>query len=182
MLLDNPTNTFLIKNPDAMLSKVFRAFSFDIEVQKVLKRELSQKLDQKVGIETTTRNSYALKPGRISEPVSMITPALLFLFGPFPFSENQTFAASISSFESPLWWTCYALIVFQFFKFRKVKFLRDPQILLTLIFLAGLVAASALVEVNPGTSFRHRSILLVPLLFLHVRLAQRSTENGIKEL
>ena len=46
-----------------------------------------------------------------------------------------------------------------------------------LILLAGMIAFSALVEVNLGTSFRHRSILLVPLVFLYVRLAQRAKEQ-----
>ena len=68
------------------------------------------------------------------------------------------------------------LVIFQFIRFRKVKFLKDPAILFTLIFLAGEIAFSALVEVNLGTSFRHRSILLVPLVFLYVRLAQRAKE------
>ncbi len=71
----------------------------------------------------------------------------------------------------------YALVIFQFLRFRKVKFLRDPQIPLTFIFLTGEVAFSALVEVNLGTSFRHRSILLVALVFLYVRLAQRAREQ-----
>ena len=61
--------------------------------------------------------------------------------------------------------------------FRKTKFLSDPQILFTLIFLASEIAFSALVEVNLGTSFSHRSILLVPLVFLYVRLAQRAKEQ-----
>ena len=65
-------------------------------------------------------------------------------------------------------------MIFQFIRFRKVKFLQDPQIVFILIFLAGEIAFSALVEVNLGTSFRHRSIPLVPLVFLYVRLAQRA--------
>ena len=44
------------------------------------------------------------------------------------------------------------------------------------VFLAGEIAFSSLVEVNLGTSFRHRSILLIPLVFLYVRLAQRASE------
>jgi len=60
------------------------------------------------------------------------------------------------------------LLTVMFIRFRKVKFLQDPQIVFTLIFLAGEIAFSALVEVNLGTSFRHRSIPLVPLVFLYV--------------
>ena len=92
------------------------------------------------------------------------------------------FAVRIASFKSPIWWVFYALVIFQFIRFRKVKFLRDPQILFTLIFLAGEIVFSALVEVNLGTSFRHRSILLVPLVFLYVRLAQRAKEQQDSEV
>lgn len=73
-------------------------------------------------------------------------------------------------------------MIFRFIRFRKVKFLQDPQLLLALIFLAGEIAFSAFVEVNLGTSFRHRSILLVPLVFLCVRLAQRAKEQRDLEL
>ena len=80
------------------------------------------------------------------------------------------------------WWAFYALVIFQFIRFRKIRFLQDPQILLALIFLGGEIVFSALVEVNLGTSFRHRSIILVPLVFLYVRLAQRASEQKEKEL
>ena len=60
--------------------------------------------------------------------------------------------------------------------------MRDAQILFTLIFLAGEIAFGALVEVNLGTSFRHQSIILVPLVFLYVRLAQRAKEQKDLEL
>ena len=126
--------------------------------------------------DTSSLNGHILKPGKIDNPISMIWPAFVFLFGPFPFIGNPGIAAGISSLESPLWWMFYALVIFQFFRFSKVKFLRDPAILFTLIFLAGEIAFSALVEVNLGTSFRHRSILLIPLVFLYVRLAQRASE------
>ena len=80
------------------------------------------------------------------------------------------------------WWAFYALVIFQFIRFRKIRFLQDPQILLALIFLGGEIVFSALVEVNLGTSFRQRSIILVPLVFLYVRLAQRASEQKEKEL
>ena len=91
-------------------------------------------------------------------------------------------AVGMVSLESPLWLAFYALVIFQFIRFRRDKFLQDSRSLFTLIFLAGEVAFSALVEVNLGTSFRHRSILLVPLVFLFVRLAQRAKEQKDLEL
>jgi hypothetical protein len=133
--------------------------------------------DNQVGMDTSSLNGHILKPGKITEPLALIWPAFVFLSGPFPFIGDPGIAVFISSLESPLWWTFYGLVIFQFIRFRKVKFLRDPQILFTLIFLAGEIAFSALVEVNLGTSIRHRSILLVPLVFLYVRLSQRAKEQ-----
>ena len=134
--------------------------------------------DKKVGTDTSSLNGHILKPGKINEPLSMIWPTFVFLFGPFPFVGDPGLAVGIASLESPLWWAFYGLVIFQFIRCRKVKFLQDPPILFTLIFLAGTLAFSALVEVNLGTSFRHRSIILVPLVFLYVRLAQRAKEHS----
>jgi hypothetical protein len=106
----------------------------------------------------------------------MLWPAFVFLAGPFPFVGDPGIAARVSSFESPLWWLLYTLVIYQFYKFRSSKLLRDPAIIFTLIFLAGEIAFSSLVEVNLGTSFRHRSILLAPLVFLYLRIAQRAHE------
>ena len=138
--------------------------------------------DKQVGSDTSSLNGHILQPGKISDPLSLFWPAFVFLCGPFPFIGNPGIAVFISSFESPLWWAFYTLVIFQFIRFRKTNFMQDPQILFTLIFLAGEIAFSALVEVNLGTSFRHRSIILVPLVFLFVRLAQRAKEQKDLEL
>ena len=106
----------------------------------------------------------------------------MFLCGPFPFVGNPGIAAGISSLESPLGWAFYALVLFQFIRLRKVKFWQDPQLLFALIFLAGEITFSVLMEFNLGTSFRHRSIFLVPLVFLYMRLAQRAKEQKDLEL
>ena len=133
--------------------------------------------DNSVGSDTSSLNGHILEPGKITRPLTLIWPAFNFLCGPFPFIGDPGIAVFISSLESPIWWAFYVLVISQFIRFRKVRFLHDPQILFTLIFLAGEIAFSALVEVNLGTSFRHRSILLVPLVFLYVRLEQRAKEQ-----
>jgi hypothetical protein len=121
-------------------------------------------------------NGDILKPGLITEPWTMLWPAFVFLAGPFPFLGEPSIAIAVSSFESPLWWLLYTLVFYQFYRFRKSKLFRDPAILFTLIFLAGQIALSSLIEINLGTSFRHRSILLAPLVFLYLRITQRSHE------
>jgi hypothetical protein len=167
----------LIENPDSFFSKAFAILKLDDKVENLWLEKLQAGLiseDKRVGKDTSSLNGHILKPGVITEPWTMLWPAFVFLAGPFPFIGEPGIAAKISSFESPLWWLLYSLVIYQFYRFRRFKIFRDPAILFTLIFLAGEIAFSSLVEVNLGTSFRHRSILLVPLVFLYVRITQRA--------
>ena len=176
---------YLIDNPNALFSKISRAIHLDKKIQSIWDEKIQAGLisdTNQVGKDTSSLNGHILEPGKIRDPLSMIWPAFVFLCGPFPFIGDPGIAVGVASLESPLWWAFYLLVIFQFIRFRKVRFLRDPQILFTLIFLAGEIAFSALVEVNLGTSFRHRSILLVPLVFLYVRLAQKAKEQKDLEL
>jgi hypothetical protein len=170
---------YLIKNPDSLFSNAFEVLNLDDKVESLWNEKLQAGLiseNKQVGKDTSSLNGHILKPGLITEPWSMLWPAFVFLAGPFPFIGEPGLAAKIASFESPLWWLFYLLVIYQFYRFREVKLFRDPAILFALIFLAGEIAFSSLVEVNLGTSFRHRSILLAPLVFLYLRIAQRAHE------
>ena len=170
---------YLLENPNSAFSRVFGVLNLDDKVESLWNEKLQAGLiseSKQVGRDTSSLNGHILKPGLITEPQSMLWPAFVFLAGPFPFIGEPGIAAKISSFESPLWWLLYTLVIYQFYKFRKSSLFRDPVILFTLIFLAGEIAFSSLVEVNLGTSFRHRSILLAPLVFLYLRIAQRAHE------
>jgi hypothetical protein len=171
----------LIENQDSILTKVFDLLNLDKKVESLWSEKLQSgvitKSSEPIGCDNTfSVNSGTLKPGVITEPWTMLWPAFVFLAGPFPFVGEPGIAVTIASFESPLWWCLYALVIYQFYRFRRFKLFRDPAIIFTLIFLAGEIAFSSLVEVNLGTSFRHRSILLVPLVFLYVRIIQRVHE------
>ena len=137
------------------------------------------KKDKQVGKETSSLNGRILEPGIVTNPISMIWPAFVFLFGPFPFIGDPGIAIFISSLESPLWWIFYGFIAFTLFKLRTAKLFQDPLILFSTVFILGLIACSAIIEVNLGTSFRHRSILLAPLLFLYVRANEKFKEFKI---
>lgn len=176
---------YLIDNPNSWFSKILRVFNLDEKIQTLWDEKVQAGLihkDKQVGTDTSSLNGHILKPGKIDNPISMIWPAFVFLAGPFPFIGNPGIAVGISSLESPLWWMLYALVILQFYRYRRLKSWRDPAILFTLIFLSGEIAFSALVEVNLGTSFRHRSILLAPLVFLYLRIAQRANEIEGKAL
>jgi hypothetical protein len=169
----------LLENPNSAFAKVFRVLNLDNKVESLWDEKLQAGLiseSKEVGKDTSSLNGHILKPGLITEPWSMLWPAFVFLAGPFPFVGDPGIAAKISSFESPLWWLLYTLVIYQFYRFRRFKLFRDPAIIFTLIFLAGEITFSSLVEVNLGTSFRHRSILLAPIVFLYLRIAQRARE------
>ena len=176
---------YLIDNPDSLFSRTLGSLNLDLKIQSLWDEKVQSGLiseTDQVGKDTSSLNGHILEPGKITDPLSMLWPAYVFLCGPFPFIDDPGIAVGVASLESPFWWAFYLLVIFQFIRFRKVRFLRDPQILFTLIFLAGEIAFSALIEVNLGTSFRHRSILLVPLVFLYVRLAQKAKEQKDLEL
>jgi hypothetical protein len=178
---------YLLENQDSVFTKLFTLFNLDKRVKNLWNEKLQSGSISKLQSGSISKSSLScnnnyslngatLKPGVITEPWTMLMPAFIFLAGPFPLIGEAGIAATIASFESPLWWLLYTLVIFQFYRFKKFKLFRDPAILFTLIFLAGEIAFSSLVEVNLGTSFRHRSILLVPLVFLYVRITQRAHE------
>ena len=174
-----------ISHPDSLFNKFLRVIELDrkIEFLWLEKVQAAQnQSDNEVGSNSYTLNGHILEPASIQKPASILRAGFVFLCGPFPFIGNPGAATKVASFESPLWWILYSLVIFQVIRFRKINFVRDPQIIFTLIFLAGEIVFSALVEVNLGTSFRHRSILLAPLVFLYIRIAQRAKEEKELEL
>ena len=171
---------YLLKNPNSLFSKALQALGLDKKIQSIWDEKIRTGLIRKDKIDpgdTSSLNGQVLKPGRINNPLSMFWPAVVFLFGPIPFVGDPGIAVGITSFESPMWWALYTFVFIQFIRFRRVKFFQDLPIVLTSFFLFGLTALSALVEVNLGTSFRHRSIVFVPLIFLYVQLAQRANKQ-----
>jgi len=178
---------YLVDNPNSQVSKTLNFFQLDKRIQSMWDEKVATGLiynDKKVGTDTSSLNGHIsslnghiIKPGNISQPLTIFWAAFVFLCGPFPFIGDPGIAISIAALESALWWFFYALVIFQLIRFRKIKFMKDPQIIFISIFLAGEIALSALLEVNLGTAFRHRSILLIPLVFLCVRLEQISKEQ-----
>lgn len=170
---------YLQDYPNSIFTKVFTVFKLKDKVEQIWAEKIKLGLvyeDSQIGADTSSLNGHILTPGEITKPLSLLWPAFVFLCGPFPFVGDPGLAAAIASFESPLWWALYLILILQFVRFRKTKFFVDPPMILAVIFTLGIIAFSALVEVNLGTSFRHRSVLLVPIIFMFLRLRQRSEE------
>ena len=117
---------YLIDNPNALFTNVFKLTRLDKKIESIWDEKITLGLvskDKQVGTDTSSLNGHILEPAKISKPLSLIWPAFLFLCGPFPFVNDPGIAVFFASLESPLWWALYALVVIQFIRFRKMKFL-----------------------------------------------------------
>ena len=173
---------YLQDNPNSIFTKIMLVSKLKNKVEQIWTEKIQLGLiyeDVEAGSDTSSLNGHILTPGQIDKPLSMVWPAFVFLFGPFPLIGDPGIAAAVASFESPLWWLLYMALAFQFFRFRRSKLLQDPTMILSVIFTLGFIAFSALVEVNLGTSFRHRSVLLAPIIFMFLRLRQRASELAL---
>jgi len=163
---------FLLDEPNAPLARVLRFLSFDKTIDKIWDDKISLGLissTKTIGTDKSSINSHILKPGTLQDPLSIIKAAFIFLFGPLPFLGNPGLAVSISSFESPFWWLLYFSFFFVLIKARKTEFFKDGPLVVSLIFIVGFVLFSALIQVNLGTAFRHRSVILIPIIYSILR-------------
>ncbi|HUW87237.1 MAG TPA: hypothetical protein VMW30_02510 [Candidatus Paceibacterota bacterium] len=173
---------YLLDNPDSPFTRVLTALGIATKVHSIWDEKVKSGLVKKSKAalpESSSLSGYILKPGNVHDPLSIFRPAFLFLFGPIPFLDQGGIALSIVSFESPIWWLLYFCVGIQIFRSRKSMFLRDPAIVFTIVFTTLLIIFSALVEVNLGTSFRHRSIIFIPLIFLFVRFRSKFNSRSV---
>lgn len=163
---------YLIDHPNAMLTRILRSVGITSKVQEIWDSKVKSGLVKKTVKalpDSSSLSGYILKPGKLHDPLSIARPSFLFMFGPIPFLDQGGIALNTVAFESPFWWLLYSVVLFRLIRFRKNRYWRDPLFLLSATYFLSLVAVSALVEVNLGTSFRHRSILLVPLIVMFLR-------------
>lgn len=107
----------------------------------------------------------------LRDPVSIVVRAGGFLFTPFPFIDNGSLFLDISSLEAPFWWFMY--ITFGIAVWRRFKRKEFDELAIFIIsFIVLFTVFSALTEVNVGTMIRHRSVLLIPVLFLAIPLTK----------
>ena len=118
------------------------------------------------GSEGGTDKSHILNSGTLSEPLSLVWPSILFVLGPLPFLFSPSSMGFLLSMESPLWWGLTAMVIWGLFKVPKRNLLQDFPLLVAVIYSLAVVSTGAIIEVNLGTSFRHRSLLLIPFLVI----------------
>jgi hypothetical protein len=130
-----------------------------------LEKALSVPTDGAVG-ETRVGENLKLNfdAASLGEPLSILRGSVRFLFSPVPFIDNGSLFLNLLSYESFLWYLIYfvfvALMSKKIFWSSGEFFLKFSLILFT----SNFIVASALIEVNAGTSLRHRSVLLFCIL------------------
>ncbi len=163
---------YLVDHPNAVFTRVLRAVGVERKIQEIWDSKVRSGLIKKTVKalpDTSSLSGYILKPGKLRDPLSVFRPAFLFLFGPIPILDQGGVALDTVALESPIWWLLYGLVLYRMIRYRKNGYLKDPVFQLAAIYFASLVMVSALVEVNLGTSFRHRSILFIPLIVMYLR-------------
>lgn len=106
-----------------------------------------------------------VSPARFGDPITFLSRSAGFLFTPFPFIDNGSLFLNIAALESPFWWFLYlgfGLALWR--RFGKSKF--DELTIFILSFITLFVLFSAFTEINVGTMARHRSVLVIPMLYL----------------
>lgn len=169
-------HSYLVDNPKAIFSRVLNALGITSKIQEIWDSKVKSGLVKKTAKElpdSSSLSGYILKPGKLHQPLSILRPAFLFLFGPIPFLDQGGIALNTVALESPIWWLLYALVIFSLIRYRRNDYWKDSVFQLSAIYFVSLVAISALVEVNLGTSFRHRSILFIPLIVMFIRTRNR---------
>jgi len=172
-------HNYIENKPRAFVTRVMEILGLDSIVDKRYQEVLNKTADAKASTDAPNLEAQSdpssLKAGKISEPVSLVAASIVFILGQIPLMQSKSLFLDITAWESPIWWFCYLVIMFQFSKAIRFSKPIPSQIILPTITFFLLVAFSALVEVNAGTAFRHRSILLPSLIFMLIGL-QKSRE------
>jgi hypothetical protein len=104
------------------------------------------------------------KAAKVGEPLGVLFGSGRFLFTPLPFVDSGSYFLNILAFESFAWYAIYLFYILLIgkliFRGRELGFPLVSLIFFTIFF----VIISALIEVNTGTSIRHRSTLLFCIL------------------
>jgi peptidoglycan/LPS O-acetylase OafA/YrhL len=85
---------------------------------------------------------------------------------PAPFVDNGSFFLNAQSYESFVWYSYYLIFMLLLVGLIRGKFIRNLVTISSTLFSLGFVLLSTLVEVNDGTSVRHRAVFLIGILIM----------------
>ncbi len=106
------------------------------------------------------------EPASLRDPLSIFLGVYGFLFIPTPFVDNGSFFLNVQSYESFIWYIYYVIFIIFLVGMIRGRYSLNLATLSSSLFCMGFTAVSALIEVNDGTSVRHRAVLLVGILIM----------------
>ena len=156
-------------HPDSVVSKILTGLGFTGEESSTgpsTRHYLTSRLN--------------VTPAHFSDPISIVSRTAGFLFTPFPFIDNGSLFENLASFESPFWWFLY--IAFGVVIWRRVRHKAyDALFVFVLSFSIIFILFSAFTEINVGTMARHRSVLVIPLLYLTVASYKENYKEVVRQ-
>jgi hypothetical protein len=131
------------------------------------------------GSEELINNSKRLQTqaATFRDPISIVKGAFNFLFVPTPFMDNGSFFLNAQSYESFAWYLYYILLLLMIVGLLRGRYVLNLQSLTATYFSLGFIIQSALVEINDGTSVRHRSVLLIGIVIMLAIFSQKKSKN-----
>ena len=116
-------------------------------------------------------------PATLRDPLGVINATIHFLFIPAPFMDNGSFFLNLQSYESFAWYMLYLIFVVLVWRTLRGVYQPNLTLLSSTLFNLGFVLQSALVEINDGTSVRHRAVLLIAVLIM-IASARKTTSSS----
>ena len=176
---------FINSNPDSMQSKLLNFSGIGRGIHDYIRSKItssSSKSEPTATVNIDNDFGHIIKPGNLNNLASLIQPTLLFVFGNAPLTQDgSSLFRSIAAAESPLWWLFYSLVLFSLFSYRKRNWLENPILIYSLVLTIGYIVMSAITEVNFGTAFRHRSIIIIPLIFIILATRNSFQNENLKK-
>lgn len=152
-------------NPKSFAAKLGRIFGITEKLNKILSSNLVVESDKEV---LGNKKKLSLQQASLKNPKQILISSVKILSSPLLFVDNGSLFLNIQSLETPIWFFMYGLFGFSFYQLclrrREVNYVA----VFGTFFVLGFVAISALTEINVGTTLRHRSILLIPILVIWV--------------
>ena len=116
------------------------------------------------------------QPASLRDPLSLLVGAYNFLFVPTPFVDNGSFFLNAQSYESFAWYFYYMILILLLIGLIRRRYVLNLVTLSTTLFSLGFIAMSALIEINDGTSVRHRAVLLMAILAMIATFQHKQSE------
>jgi len=116
----------------------------------------------------------------LRDPPSLLVGAFNFLFVPTPFVDNGSFFLNAQSYESLAWYLFYLIFILLLMGLLFGRFTLNLVTVSSTLFTLGFIMLSAQVEINDGTSVRHRAVLLVGISLM-LSTFQRKESTRIQQ-